>query len=425
MSESTKSGLPKSAMSRLREGTVSAHPDANLLTAFTEHALESTEREHVLAHLAQCADCREIVALSVPVQDEQQVGAEARGWFGLRPEFLRWAVVGASATVVVAAVLMVKPELETSPSRQAEVKAPVTDGRAADAVSSAPASKEETAQKQQPDKVQPKRRLAETDQQEVVVSGYAPAATPPPPAPLAGPTGGVVRGLASDSLALRSARGRDMSTGAGQAGAKEETKSEKVKDLAAANPEAEQAVAHQAVSVTEQSRSALQDGDNAKPAASTSTVMADGAAKSKMAREDAGTTVELQAASRNVSRLGMGPGSDRTLRKAFQATERTWRVVEGRLEWSADAGKTWQVVNAKGDVKFLAVDARRESVWAAGTSGVVLRSPDQGVTWVPVANGWTGDVVHLRFKDEKHGLLRTSTKEEWFTEDGGATWKKQ
>src|SRR5271156_2955572 len=45
------------------------HPDANLLTAFAEHALAASEREGVLAHLAVCGECRELVALSLPALD--------------------------------------------------------------------------------------------------------------------------------------------------------------------------------------------------------------------------------------------------------------------------------------------------------------------------------------------------------------------
>ena len=46
------------------------HPDADQLSAFVEHALPAHEREQTLAHLAICADCRAIVALSLPPLDE-------------------------------------------------------------------------------------------------------------------------------------------------------------------------------------------------------------------------------------------------------------------------------------------------------------------------------------------------------------------
>lgn len=40
------------------------HPDADLLAAFAEKRLLGHEREELLAHLAECADCREVVALA-------------------------------------------------------------------------------------------------------------------------------------------------------------------------------------------------------------------------------------------------------------------------------------------------------------------------------------------------------------------------
>ena len=45
------------------------HPDANLLAAFAEKRLLPHERKDLLAHLAECPECREVVALaSAPAQ---------------------------------------------------------------------------------------------------------------------------------------------------------------------------------------------------------------------------------------------------------------------------------------------------------------------------------------------------------------------
>jgi hypothetical protein len=46
------------------------HPDADQLNAFVERALPLHERERMLAHLAECPDCRETVVLSLPQGDE-------------------------------------------------------------------------------------------------------------------------------------------------------------------------------------------------------------------------------------------------------------------------------------------------------------------------------------------------------------------
>lgn len=49
------------------------HPDADQLSAFIEHALPAHEYQQTLAHLADCADCRTIVSLSLPPVDESPV----------------------------------------------------------------------------------------------------------------------------------------------------------------------------------------------------------------------------------------------------------------------------------------------------------------------------------------------------------------
>jgi hypothetical protein len=40
------------------------HPDADLLSAFAQHVLPDHERLETIAHLAECADCRQIVFLA-------------------------------------------------------------------------------------------------------------------------------------------------------------------------------------------------------------------------------------------------------------------------------------------------------------------------------------------------------------------------
>jgi hypothetical protein len=70
-----------------------AHPDANLLAAFSENRLHEREREDLLAHLAECADCRQIVALS----SEPATPAEPRS---LSPAW-RWAAAAAAAALVL------------------------------------------------------------------------------------------------------------------------------------------------------------------------------------------------------------------------------------------------------------------------------------------------------------------------------------
>jgi len=67
------------------------HPDANLLTAFVEKKLPGQERGDVMAHLAECAECRKVVALAAaaPVAERRITPA----W--------RWAAAAASVALLL------------------------------------------------------------------------------------------------------------------------------------------------------------------------------------------------------------------------------------------------------------------------------------------------------------------------------------
>jgi hypothetical protein len=88
-------------------GENQAHPDADTLTAYMEHSLPAAESKTVIAHLAVCEPCREVVALSQAVMvqpDMQTVLAPA--------PVARWRrlftpVFGAAAAVAAMAVIAV------------------------------------------------------------------------------------------------------------------------------------------------------------------------------------------------------------------------------------------------------------------------------------------------------------------------------
>src|SRR3954465_4498783 len=76
------------------------HPDAGQLTAFVEQSLIARERESVLAHLATCADCREVVTLAAPETASAAAasGAPGKSWFTL--PFMRWGAIAAAVALV-------------------------------------------------------------------------------------------------------------------------------------------------------------------------------------------------------------------------------------------------------------------------------------------------------------------------------------
>jgi hypothetical protein len=98
------------------------HPDANLLTAFIERSLGKRERIHVLEHLSQCANCREMVALSaVEPEIAHAVGRAREDWFSW--PVLRWGALVA-CVVVVGAVVTLRQKQE-APQLVATVGQPV------------------------------------------------------------------------------------------------------------------------------------------------------------------------------------------------------------------------------------------------------------------------------------------------------------
>ena len=76
------------------------HPDADVLTAFTEQALPERERAQVLDHLARCVDCRDVVALALPASEsvEPIVSPSRSGW--LTWPTLRWGFAAAGVIVI-------------------------------------------------------------------------------------------------------------------------------------------------------------------------------------------------------------------------------------------------------------------------------------------------------------------------------------
>jgi Putative zinc-finger len=95
------------------------HPDADMLTAFTEDALSERERKQLMAHLAVCADCREVLSVTTLAAPEpvaadtadvlpRPVHPPLRTW-------LPWIVTAAVVVIVSSAVLLHERKQEFKP----------------------------------------------------------------------------------------------------------------------------------------------------------------------------------------------------------------------------------------------------------------------------------------------------------------------
>jgi hypothetical protein len=83
----------------LQSGT---HPDADQLNAFVEHALPTHEHQATLVHLSVCADCRAVVAFSLPPYEEELPQPEPLR----RPWLSGWRLIWPIATAAMLAVLV-------------------------------------------------------------------------------------------------------------------------------------------------------------------------------------------------------------------------------------------------------------------------------------------------------------------------------
>jgi hypothetical protein len=109
------------------------HPDADQLSVFVEGAASSHEHERMLAHLAECAECRKAVFLMQPHEETQAPRPEVvKGWVWRR--LLPVALPAAAlACVVIALVVYLRPHggspevLQQNASvRQPEIPSPPT-----------------------------------------------------------------------------------------------------------------------------------------------------------------------------------------------------------------------------------------------------------------------------------------------------------
>ena len=100
--------LPKPVRNALaRQAGGEVHPSPDVLTSFMEHTLARDESDVVTDHLAQCADCREVVFLASTAAEEvvpdkmELVAAPRRRWrLGLS-----WAVAAVGVLFVSGALL--------------------------------------------------------------------------------------------------------------------------------------------------------------------------------------------------------------------------------------------------------------------------------------------------------------------------------
>jgi hypothetical protein len=407
------------------------HCDPDLLAAFSEQALTSREREKVLAHLATCPTCREVVALSAPVRVEAEQVVTGRKPALWRWPVLRWGAVAASALTIVVVVSMNQLK---------------TNGPAANySMAGSPA---------QP--VTPSNVPAEADQakEQAPVATSAPASAGLKPPKIRYEK--VSPQLANESAKLSkddndAFRSKELDMSAGKSGQTAAAGAQAVNDAASEEnlpPRTADErsgygnmVETRPAPVAPTSESANTESKlaaNSVPSKESEIQVTAGTLDGRTAEmHDSLSKQKTQVAQKKpapaAAQASIGETMTYTTVPQDMKLARTralqWQVTDkGYLQRSFDSGQTWQ--QASPNAGFRAVAFIGNHVWAGANNGVLMHSGDNGQSWArvtPQANNVSlqGDITGIKFIDLKNGTVTTSAGETWTTTDGGKNWGRE
>lgn len=437
MSEAPKIPAPSIIRERLRlvrPSSASSHPDANLLSALAENTLSTAERTQVLAHLAACDACRDVLALALPESEPVALVPTPSPRFALRWVSARWMALVATAAVLVAAVVVyrVQPVQERSASMVAEKKTAVstqpsisrqaeTSSNVAKPISPAvdekepkdlrayvaPASglvaetktqvfaKQAAIPKSQGEYDRTTDREGVRDDNKLAtISGGSAAKRIISPQQQIGQ-------LNADNVAVaqnvpaEAAKKADSTEANAIAEAFSVSPRDSLKPgtLPSANTNlytSARAAAPPNLGAPQPTRNARTAMAKAAPPAAARTEMYSAnafSAPAPSAPASTSETVEVTGEApalqtQNANLMHLDAGKAKSLAAPLPAASR-WRVHKGRVQESPDGGASWSDVTIARAVSFHQVSAAGDQVWAGGSNAVLYHSSDGGQTWAP------------------------------------------
>jgi len=394
----------------LKQRPAGAHPGADTLVAFAENALARPERQQTLAHLADCADCREILYLAQPD------AAAVHPALAFRPNrvthfALRWSAVAASLVIVAGGLFITRHELLNSNQKAAQ--------------QAAPTNYDKLAEKKAPPQLDSVRNAAApaAQKQLTAVTKTRPAEkhmTAKPQANMSFDDSGQVRVTERESPGTASGDANGLAaTYDNNIRQREESAATNVPSAATINAVGG-GVAQSRIDAKDMTRSRNESVEVRSQAAA---LQADPEPVA-----GAGTAAKLDGSRRDEQTFKQTGA----FMKAFPAPVASWELApNGGVQRSLDSGKTWQSVPVGGKgMAFHAVFSSGSQVWVGGTAGALYHSTDSGLTWARVvpataAQKLQSDVSRIEFSDPQTGAITTANGETWITSDGGQTWRRK
>ncbi len=425
--------LPKSVRDELaRQQRSEEHPDANLLSAYSEGNATPAERANVEAHLAVCTDCRETLFLAAPpapvAEMPRPAAAQQRSrWF---PVWVPWAAAAAMIVGVGTLTYTSRHHEASKLARMSEQPSPTAPK----------AESSEPAQYAAPSESNSKRSPAETERnadskslrgdEAAVESSGGPSKPQQASAPSTprhvyargGPTNQAQNSqstlnsqiaqsqvapapppASNEAVEVQSNAGVTQTDVAQNAASGAPAKQEK-KDAAALD------------TLTENRVSAA--GSQATPTARASAELKSVPPQTPSRYGAQSTAVEVTAE------------STASLQKAKPAKEPSmrWRITrDGVVEQSVERGAWTRVEGLPDGVRFTVVQIVARDVWAGGSGDLLAVSHDRGATWqaVQLPGAGSGNIAKIEFRDQQHGTVRDSEGRSWVTSDRGSTWQQQ
>ena len=400
-------GLPKLVRDQIgRTPAPTSHPDADLLTAFSENALSAKERQQVVEHLSACADCREVIFLSQPeiVETQKVLAPKTR-----RFTWMAWASV-AAVVVVVASAVIIQHEQVTKIQPSATIAATTTPPPA------------ETKPAESSNKVAFETPSAVGKDRKEMISRESNMAAPKPKAPSEPLVTSKTTG-SDESFAVlpRSVPPSARSAATGQnviiGGALPQQK---------ADGPSQSNVSGQLQQQAQVSSNQPQGPTNSANSNSANTNIDNIATSNEsLAKAEAAPATKVQKKEERADAFhGVVAGYATPAERQPGARPR-WQISStGALERSYIADQ-WTSVLVETGVKFHVVSVIGNTIWAGGERGALYVSRDGGSTWTPLKLDTVETVTSIHFSDDSHGSLQTSDGQTWKTSDGGKTWEKQ
>ena len=405
---------PKIVHGRLRaamagQGAGGSHPDANVLNAFAEQALSLPEREDVLAHLALCAICRDVLLTALPeiVVPEPIVAAEPqtlslpvssfRERRALLWPSLRWGVLAAG---VITAVLLARHGFEHGfghLTNTASNQASSALQRSADANrgSQALGSQTTPAKSAVPGDGVPGNGTGAKSESAEALSATSPMQQAAAPAPVTSGSRLQSNGTRKPTQQTSAAAANPVVSGAENAGA-------------------------------QKSEPPFMIAGNRAPSNPLS-LAANGPTAIVRAKPPLGTQDQSQQVlppGRSQTQAGEALASPAVLKQSPQ-----WAIEAGTLKRTLDGGQSWQTVLQPAK-SLLCFASRGGQLWAAGRSGTLLHSIDGGANWTAITvsiggQAFNSDIKDISVQDPSLILLTTTADKHLVSKDGGQTWEQK